>query len=903
MDLDVLIPSFGTAAAAAIAFRALFVAEGTEAGLRGLAGQLGTLSQRLGRLDERLAGPPAVESSTEAPAQPVAEPKPAPGSGIKPDEVHQEQDTTGQTASESPSAPPPQSETSLPAPNGAQLERMLVENWLVWVGGLALALGGAFLVKLSIDHNLLTPVARVILGVLLGLTMSGVAEWLARRDRPDADESWPSYVPQALAAAGSVTVFASLYAAYRLYGLLPSPVAFALLTTTAAATVVASLRHGEFVAALGLVGAFAVPMLVESEAPHALPLFSYLTVVSAASLVLLRYREWWWLAAVWLAAAVLWVLIWLASTGGREAVIVGGFLLIQFALFGMLRRGVPGAALFGGISEQRVTRITVRTGFWLLVALMHVTVSADGFGLPILVCALLAVIFLLWFAYHDSAFDDAIAPAAALPLTLLALWPLPPYRPPIESVLPVASAAELVNFIRMAVVGTLVLGGVVGLLPRVARPGRWAALSAAAPLLILMIAYWRLDRLGVDTAWSSTALALATLELAAASWVAKRRNGSIEWEIALASYALGVLGGTILATTFALSNAWLTVALALHLPALGWVEGRIRLPILRTIALGIGSSVLTRLALNPAILSYPLSATPIFNWLLYGYGVPAIAFIAATRQFGSRADDRLVRVLEAGAILFTTLLLTLELRHFLYGRIDAPLLSLGRDSWQALVWLSLSALLFRLGQSRERLVLRWGCVILFGLASLQTVFWQSLVANPLSTGAPVGRWIVLDAMTVAYGLPALLYAGMGYWRLGPQPLPAVSRYLAVVFAFLWLTLEVRHGFRGEVLRWGTAGEAEWYAYSAAWLAFAGGALAIALLRQDQWFRRLALAGIGLVIAKVFLSDMAQLSGALRALSFLALGSVLVGIGYAYRRLRPVQGSDGQNGMPLIPSEG
>ena len=39
-------------------------------------------------------------------------------------------------------------------------EQVLAENWLVWLGGIALALGGAFLVKLSIDYGLLTPAAR-----------------------------------------------------------------------------------------------------------------------------------------------------------------------------------------------------------------------------------------------------------------------------------------------------------------------------------------------------------------------------------------------------------------------------------------------------------------------------------------------------------------------------------------------------------------------------------------------------------------------------------------------------------------------------------------------------------------------------------------------------------------------
>jgi uncharacterized membrane protein len=65
---------------------------------------------------------------------------------------------------------------------------------------------------------------------------------------------------------------------------------------------------------------------------------------------------------------------------------------------------------------------------------------------------------------------------------------------------------------------------------------------------------------------------------------------------------------------------------------------------------------------------------------------------------------------------------------------------------------------------------------------------------------------------------------------------------------------------------------------------------------------MSLAGIGLVIAKVFLSDMAELEGVLRALSFLGLGGVLIAIGYAYRRLRPLQDDPGEEAMPLVQPE-
>src|SRR5690348_15455566 len=169
-------------------------------------------------------------------------------------------------------------------------------------------------------------------------------------------------------------------------------------------------------------------------------------------------------------------------------------------------------------------------------------------------------------------------------------------------------------------------GGFVAL-ARVPRPSRWAALSAAAPPILLAVSYWRIAAFGLDLDWTAVALALAALELAAAYWAAQHRDGEAENELVLAAYAVGVLGCTILAAVFVLENAWLTVTLALHLPALAWVEGRLQLPVLRNVALGIAATVLIRLTLNPEVVRYGLPDTLIFNWLLYGYGVPAAAFI------------------------------------------------------------------------------------------------------------------------------------------------------------------------------------------------------------------------------------------------------------------------------------
>jgi hypothetical protein len=87
------------------------------------------------------------------------------------------------------------------------------------------------------------------------------------------------------------------------------------------------------------------------------------------------------------------------------------------------------------------------------------------------------------------------------------------------------------------------------------------------------------------------------------------------------------------------------------LPALAWIEGRLGLPVLRHPA-RCGGGCAGQAGPQPGSLALPPLGHLIFNWLLYGYGVPAAAFIIATRQFGSRADDLLVKVLEAGSVVF-----------------------------------------------------------------------------------------------------------------------------------------------------------------------------------------------------------------------------------------------------------
>src|SRR5438552_16175953 len=77
---------------------------------------------------------------------------------------------------------------------------------------------------------------------------------------------------------------------------------------------------------------------------------------------------------------------------------------------------------------------------------------------------------------------------------------------------------------------------------------------------------------------------------------------------------------------------WITVGWALEGAALCWLFPRVPHPGLRLAGVALLVTVFTRLALNPAVLTYhSRAAFPVFNWYLYTYGVVTVCLFAAAR--------------------------------------------------------------------------------------------------------------------------------------------------------------------------------------------------------------------------------------------------------------------------------
>src|SRR5262249_13319426 len=116
--------------------------------------------------------------------------------------------------------------------------------------------------------------------------------------------------------------------------------------------------------------------------------------------------------------------------------------------------------------------------------------------------------------------------------------------------------------------------------------------------------------------------------------------------------------------TFALEKGWLTIALALMSMGTAWISLQRPVPFLRTLAAVLAGIVVLRIGYEPRIAGDAVGTTPIFNWLLWGYGIPALSFWTGSYFLRQRAADAPLRTVESAAILFPVLLAFMEIRHF-----------------------------------------------------------------------------------------------------------------------------------------------------------------------------------------------------------------------------------------------
>jgi uncharacterized membrane protein len=859
-----------------------------------LGGAVRRLELQVIALERAVAASGARAAAPPPPAAPVAAPVPTPP-------------PPPTAAPIEPAAPPPMPPSAPPAsavpstrpaaplsqPPHIGFEERFGTRWVVWVGGVALALGGIFLVRYTIQEGLIGPGVRVMLGALLALVLVAAGEWTRRKENLSGLPGLPTaHIPSILTAAGTTVAYATVYAAYGLYDFLPPGAAFVLMGIVALATLAAALLHGPALAGLGVIGAYLAPLLVSTAQPDYWALYIYIAIVTAASFVLARWRLWRWLALAAIVLSAAWTLPGMepgavSAIGAHAFNTLAGFALATVFLVCGLLYGPETKP--GEVDKLSVFALSV---YLLAAALLVLASRHDAAALTTFVVLTIATVAVAW---RTEAVSGAVPVAAVLAMAVMAhwavqmnldflKWPAGPAAPAIAEPQRYDYGSHLLLAAAWAALfgisGFLAQGRSIGALV----PMLWSATSVFAPLAMLIALYYRIAALDRSLPFAGLALLLAAI-FAIATETLLQRDKRPGIGAASALYATGALAALALALTFALEKGWLTVALALMAPAAAWIADKRPLPWLRSLAAIMAALVTARIAYEPRIVGDALGNAPVFNWLLYGYGVPAASFWLAGYMLRRRRDDLPARTVDAAAILFTVLLVVLEIRHYVSGG-DMYRASAGLSEIALYVDTGL-AMTIGLEHVRRRtgsIVHNAGACIVAGLTLAAIIADLAYVTDPDLASNPVGGAFV-NTILLGYGIPAVLAITLALIARTTRPLPyrAVAAITAMTLALFYLTLEVRRLFHGPILA-GPTSDAEQYMYSTVWLVFGIVVLAVGFLLRSQPARLLALGVIALTVAKVFIIDTASISSIFRALSVIGLGVVLLGIGWLYQRL-------------------
>ena len=160
-----------------------------------------------------------------------------------------------------------------------ELEALLAGRWLHLVGLLLVFIGAAFFLKVAFDHDWITPVFRVALGLVVGTATIVYGQRLANKGK--------RYFSEGITALGAGIEFLSLYASNALFHLAsPTLVLVGMVAVSAAIASLAWRRQSERLGILAAIGGFLAPMLAGTQSADQLLLAGYIGVLDIGLLLL-----------------------------------------------------------------------------------------------------------------------------------------------------------------------------------------------------------------------------------------------------------------------------------------------------------------------------------------------------------------------------------------------------------------------------------------------------------------------------------------------------------------------------------------------------------------------------------------------------------------------------------------
>ena len=620
-------------------------------------------------------------------------------------------------------------------------EERIGTRWVVWVGGLTLALGGFFMVRYSIEAGLLGPGVRTLLGGAFALALLAAGEWMRRKESISTIEALPiANIPgdphrrrNRRRLRDRLCRLCAVRFSRARDRVHPAGAGGARHARRGAAARTGAggprrrrrLRHARF---------WFLPTSRTS---------GRCTSISPSSprrrSALARIRLWRWLAVTTIVFALLWTFPCLqcgpSMVGPHVFHVVAGFVLAALLvvcgfLFGPpaeegriepISSGSLAAYLLGATADRarqlpcrrRHDRVRAAGGRHLARGMARA--GRDRRGRAPRPCwssscspnGRFAAIRTCWCcraARCPASGPHATDGSVSLHLTTAAIF---------------AAGFGVAGFLAQG-------RSVSAIIPVV-----WSAAAVFTPLALLIALYARIAHLDRSIPFAILAVMLAAA-YGAATEILTRRDNRPGLPISIALFATGTLGALALALTFALEKGWLTIALALMSMGTAWISMQRPIPFLRSLAAILAGIVVLRIGYEPRIVGDAVGTTPIFNWLLWGYGMPALSFWVGSIFLRRRGDDAPLRAVESAAILFTVLLVFMEIRHAVNGGdVYRDTAGLTEIALQVCAALAMAIGLERLRIRTGSVIHNVSAVLLTVFAGLASVFGLLLLDNPM----------------------------------------------------------------------------------------------------------------------------------------------------------------------------
>lgn len=809
--------------------------------------------------DPEVTSKPVDTFATKAQTQPADAPEP-----IKSDDV--------QIAFTQPREPAFEKQSS-------KLMANLQENWLIWVGALAMLIGGGYLVQVIGSHIEFSPFMRVTIALCLSLATVLAGEWLHQKEQKIPLRSKLAqgftYVPAAITGTGLTGIYGTAIFAFVVYQLLTPSVSLAILAAVAFSSLFLSLRQGPSMAVLGLIGGYTAPLWIAGAEPNYYLLAGYICAISIAATMLMQTVRRNWIAPSIAVPHFMWMLV-MTEAMPAEQLFPWLAIFLSFTLY--LLFSVP------------------RLGWALNPRYRHG--QSKWTHSPVAVS--LAIVLLVLFSAACISEPSAIQITFFFAILTLLVW-LPAMRKgwSLRAFLPsifVSSTAMLLLFVGIDSVYVI-------------NSKTWLLVMLASSIALIAARMFFQVCAGDRSQIAKVLLLVLTslMTLTTLLYIYQFMGGYLfAWTVFTALVAIHylVLGQrlkflaqecsaivhAIIATIFVvwLNDIWVTTALSIQVAvmALQAQHGLFR-PANWAIKIAMGILVV-RLTLLPFIPEWQPVNVAHWGWGLTSY-LPSLLILAYARTILQRTDFELVNWFEGAFLHVFVMAIFTQTNYWLTGHYgylgDVDFTSAVVFANQALVMGLVYSYRSQFAQQLQRVYQGYSYLLwaTFGLLVLLLNTLESpLVVNNVSVEAMP----IFNMLLLGWFLPAsiLIVTAFIRWNTLQIPRPIVAG-LGFTLGAIWLGLSIRQFWQPvSMLLSQPTSMAELFSYSVAGLIVGSLLTWGGVMRKAHSVQRLGLIVLACVALKVFLWDVRSLDGFWRAISFLGLGGSLIALGWLFQKL-------------------